>query len=110
MTDSEKTTFMKFVEKKMLETPCRICPFNLMMCEETGCVFGKMREIVEQEEVDAHTVDAVEVVRCKDCKYFLPMDRFHQDYHPGRGECELNCWVRDSDWFCADGVRKGLCK
>ena len=48
-----------------------------------------------------------EIVRCKDCKYWLPMNRFHQDYHPGRGECELNCWVRDSDWFCADGERKG---
>ena len=47
-----------------------------------------------------------EIVRCKDCKYWLPMNRFHQDYHPGRGECELNCWVRNSDWFCADGERK----
>ena len=47
-----------------------------------------------------------ELVRCKDCKYWLPMNRFHQDYYPGRGECELNCWVRDSDWYCADGERK----
>ena len=43
------------------------------------------------------------VVRCKNCKYWLPLNRFHQDYHPGRGECELNCWVRDDNWFCADG-------
>lgn len=43
------------------------------------------------------------LVRCKDCRYWLPMNRFHEDFHPGRGECELNCWVRDSDWFCADG-------
>ena len=46
------------------------------------------------------------VVRCKDCRHWLPMDRFHQDYHPGRGYCELNCWVRDFDWFCADGERR----
>jgi hypothetical protein len=46
------------------------------------------------------------IVRCKDCKYWLPMNRFHPDYHPGRGQCELNCWVRDSDWFCADGERR----
>lgn len=44
-----------------------------------------------------------ELVRCKDCRHWLPMNRFHYDYHPGRGDCELNCWVRDSDWFCADG-------
>ena len=47
-----------------------------------------------------------QIVRCKDCKHWMPMNRFHQDYHPGRGECELNSWVRDSDWFCADGERK----
>lgn len=52
------------------------------------------------------TIDAVPVILCKDCKYWLPMDRFHQDYHPGRGECELNCWVRDSDWFCADAEKR----
>lgn len=46
------------------------------------------------------------VVRCKDCRHWLPMDRFHQDYHPGRGDCELNCWVRDFDWYCADGERR----
>lgn len=46
------------------------------------------------------------IIRCKDCKYWLPMNRFHQDYHHGRGECELNCWVKDSNWFCADGERR----
>ena len=50
--------------------------------------------------------DQPEVVQCKDCEYWLPMNRFVPDYHPGRGECELNCWVRDCDWFCADGIRK----
>ena len=47
-----------------------------------------------------------EIIRCKDCVYWLPMNRFHQDYHPGRGECELNCWIRDFDWYCGDGKRK----
>lgn len=47
-----------------------------------------------------------QIVRCKDCKHWLSMNRFDPDYHPGRGECELNCWVRDFDWFCADGKRR----
>ena len=47
-----------------------------------------------------------EIVRCKDCKRWLPMNRFDPDYHPGRGRCEWNCWVRDFDWYCADGERK----
>ena len=50
--------------------------------------------------------DRQPVVYCKDCKYWLPMNRFDPDYHPGRGQCELNCWIRDSDWFCADGERR----
>lgn len=47
-----------------------------------------------------------ELVRCKDCRYWLPMNRFDPDYHPSRGQCELNCWVRDFDWFCGDGDRR----
>ena len=47
-----------------------------------------------------------EIIRCEDCVYWLPMNRFHQDYHPGRGECKLNCWIRDFDWYCGDGKRK----
>ena len=46
------------------------------------------------------------LVLCNDCKYWLPMNRSHSDYHPFRGECELNCWVRDFNWFCADGERR----
>ena len=46
-----------------------------------------------------------EITRCRDCKYWLPMNRFDPDYHPGRGQCELNCWIRDFDWFCADGEK-----
>lgn len=47
-----------------------------------------------------------DIVRCKDCKYWLPMNRFVEDYHPGYGDCELNQWVIHEDWFCADGVKQ----
>ena len=46
------------------------------------------------EELDAApTVDAVEVVRCKDCKYFKTRLCENEDNY--------------DDWFCADGERKG---
>ena len=38
------------------------------------------------------TVDAVPVVRCKDCKYFKTRLCENEDNH--------------DDWFCADGERK----
>lgn len=40
------------------------------------------------------TVDAVPVVRCRDCKY-------HQEK-----SCEVMIGVYEPDWFCADGERK----
>ena len=47
------------------------------------------------------TIDAVEVVRCKECKYWYPN---------GIGFCTIHD-IRPSqldmaDWFCADGKRK----
>ena len=45
------------------------------------------------EELDsAPTVDAVEIVRCKDCKYFETWLCQNEDNY--------------DDWFCADGERK----
>lgn len=77
------------------------CPYeyeNLVYRVE--CKADLMRDalaLLEEQET---------IIRCKDCKYWLPMNRFYPDYHPGRGQCELNCWARDSDWFCADGDRR----
>lgn len=65
-----------------------------------------MAEFIVDEDFHPDVRGYRELVRCKDCRYWLPMNRFHQDYHPGYGECELNCWVRQMDWFCADGERK----
>jgi len=47
-------------------------------------------------------VEIYTLIMCKDCRYWLPLNRFDSDYHPGRGECELNSWIRDADWFCGD--------
>lgn len=41
---------------------------------------------------DAPTIDAVEVVRCKDCKFY---------YANGGDTC-----ITEPDWFCADGERR----
>ncbi len=44
----------------------------------------------------APTVDAVEVVRCKDCEYWTPDEI-------GRRYCNLiDCWTGDTD-FCSRG-------
>ena len=49
---------------------------------------------------DAPTIDAVPVVRCKDCKW-------HEDEQPGVVYCPwvVGGWVGDG-WFCKGGERK----
>ena len=48
-------------------------------------------------------VDAVPVVRCKDCKWW-----HESETHKGYGDCgQANgITLKSSDWFCADGERK----
>ena len=50
----------------------------------------------EFDVLDAPTVDAVEVVRCKDCK--------HKDGMPG--QTNIVCWQMHDDDFCSYGERK----
>ena len=59
---------------------------------------GKARKMME----DAPTIDAVEVVRCRDCKY-----RFKNNGH-SRDGCPIvdaKIWMDDDD-FCSHGERK----
>ena len=69
--------------------------------DEAG--FGADFYVVYEEDIrKAPTVDAVEVVRCKDCKHYVETDLW----------CNLNCCVGDShaNWypedFCSYGERK----
>ena len=50
----------------------------------------------------APTVDAVPVVRCKDCKHYK--DGFC--YNPNTYDDEKTCGNTAKDWFCADGKRR----
>ena len=48
------------------------------------------------------TIDAVEVVRCKDCKYH-ENERIDMVYCPA--VLGVGSWV-ENDWFCKDGERR----
>lgn len=60
------------------------------------------------------TIDAVEVVRCKDCRYYYRHEFFGKPYFT----CDIaNQYMTGDiigvgfeppeDWYCADGERKG---
>ena len=46
------------------------------------------------------TIDAVPVVRCKDCKYW------EKQKDSAQGQCILSGNYPTSAWFCANGERK----
>ena len=62
--------------------------------QETAMFYKALQEEVERTK----TVDAVEVVRCKDCKYLMFSDMY--------GECENLLRIVRPDDFCSYGERK----
>ena len=62
---------------------------------------AQMDERTKAKEMvaDAPTVDAVEVVRCKDCKFYHRMTA-------ETGICKLACRHLGNDGFCSEGERK----
>ena len=76
-------------------------------CLET-CRCGKAKDWmipiseVCREICEDPTVDAVPVVRCKDCKQYKTIITWNGNEYKA---CEKNPHG-DGDWFCADGERK----
>ena len=74
--------------KCTLEENCKTC--------EPGCLWRK-------KVSEAPTVDAVEVVRCKDCKHYV-------DSPYDNGDMMCDCWGEwifpNDDDFCSCGERK----
>lgn len=48
----------------------------------------------------APTIDAVTVVRCKDCRWWTKQEKSIQ------GRCALNGTYPTGGWYCANGERK----
>lgn len=61
-------------------------------------VFGTVKRMAAMREIiqNAPTVDAVPVVRCKDCKY----------YKDGLCFFTMRRHGLHDDWYCADGERR----
>lgn len=55
--------------------------------------------IFEGMLVDAPTIDAVTVVRCKDCKWWTKQEKSIQ------GRCALYGMYPTGGWYCANGRR-----
>lgn len=60
----------------------------------TNTLWNTLKSVVE----NAPTIDAVEVVRCKDCKHWASAE----DY-----DCEIHSGAFGAEDFCSYGERKG---
>ena len=72
--------------------------------------FGDRKGLIHTADVDdAPTVDAVPVVRCKDCKYFIQTVFFGNKMNACRRHGSSitlpTARIVADDWFCADGER-----
>ena len=75
------------------------------VCEEfpdSYCEFGFSREKIRELLRDIPTVDAVPVVRCRECKYRFKNNGHNKDGCP---IIDANIWMDDDD-FCSHGERK----
>lgn len=85
-----------------IKEPCKDC--TQMDC---GCFLCDQCEITEEAEriEDAPTVDAVRVVRCKDCSHsdVCKMDDGDVRY------CHIFEMQTEDDYYCADGERRSEC-
>ena len=74
------------------------------------CKVKENAEIIAKildSDVDGKIADVVEVVRCKDCKYFFDFPKGA----PGCAFCSkhstvTNIFEKYENWFCADGERR----
>ena len=95
---------------------CKGCKYNEP--EGFACNTYKAPSFAYVCEVldDAPTVDAVPVIRCKDCKHWLPHEQFGFDYDNGEyhNYCALlvpedddyYAFTREADEFCSRAERK----
>ena len=75
--------------------------------DENGSHYVTESELITHKRIimELPTIDAVQVVRCKDCKH-RRMDGFCLLFQQNINGIATKWFKPEPDWFCADGVRK----
>ena len=73
-----------------------------------GSNYGGLRAIVFKRDIDkAQTIDAVPVVRCKECRHFKTMNLFGNVEFCDRTGKEIERWLMvGAEDFCSKGERR----
>lgn len=88
---------MRLIDTEQLEYKDFITPIR----DKDGMVYPLHRLGVTKEDIkNAPTIDAVPVVRCKDCSHYRTNNTM------GYPHCEILKRFVTGDWFCSYGERK----
>lgn len=84
----------RYIDKDFL-----LCELNSFIeAEKQG--YGDSLEVIRNSIVDMSEADVVEVVRCKNCKWW------EKDNDGLQGCCVLHQSYPTGGWYCANGERK----
>ena len=102
MPDLEKV--IKGLDAHCTHKLCDDCPYDDRNVQPF-CLHRLMTDALELLKEQQPTVDAVPVVRCKDCKWF---DVTWEPVHATKGcyFCQMHGLVHEPDYYCADGERR----
>ena len=81
-------------EKRLIDANALKSEFEWLLSVVNLCNKDKIRDTIERIE-KAPTVDAVDVVRCKDCRFKTEL-----------GQPNILCYQMKDDDFCSYGERK----
>ena len=107
----------EYIEREAIFSKIVNTPFEVDLTGTEDCYrYGVMDGLVKKQDhildmiAEEPAADVVEVVRCKDCKfyiehYFDSYCGYHTENACDGGHCDGACYVEEND-FCSYGERK----
>lgn len=74
--------------------------YDMKYTEVKGEVFVRLEDVVNWIKL-IPTVDAVEVVRCKDCRF----SDCRQSFREGETYCTISCLLVGNNEYCSNGAK-----
>lgn len=88
------------ISREALKKAIAVARTNYNTCPEYNELFKYFSDLVGAMIDEMPTVDAVEVVRCKDC---VNMGKLVKGYKEGCGCCMVHGWIVSPEDFCSWG-------
>lgn len=87
-----------------------ICTEGDFIIKGVNGEFYPCKPDIFEKTYQSHAADVVEVIRCKDCKYFIPDAELDHNEYPNiieaDGLCDSSLKFTDAYDFCSHGERK----